>query len=139
MTIDVKQKIYELVKRVCNQCTSNIPSKDALNSAYEILKVLGVTQNARIVEIPLCSDNEICIRFTIGEDFNNCHVIFDLVTGVSLSDPELFFLEISIEDYIGNSSKKEEYDIFPCAPDAEDVGFYLINIQWHIKEGKAVD
>lgn len=144
MTIETKQRIYELVKVVCGTTTMtpeeealkeqghdmvpDVPTNKTFDAAHEILNLAGVTPAAYIFEIPLCWDDQVAIRFTIGEESPQSSPMFCLLAGVHCNDPSKFFFDIQMEDFLGN---------IPVDSD-DDGGFYLLSDMWEIKSGKIV-
>lgn len=127
MTVEQKQSIYDLVGVMCGE-TVDVSKEQTWEAAYEILRIAGVSPCANIVEIPLCWGHQVSIRFTLGETFGNAHEIFDLSAGISISDASKFFFDLQIEDFEGK---------FPGKPD-DDVGYYLRQEYWEIKNGHVV-
>ncbi len=136
MTLENKQKIYDLVKVICGTTTllpeiddpddtPDCPTKDTWKAAKELLNTVGVTENAKIIEIPLCWSEQVCIRFTLG----NPDIIFDLSAGVSCIDKSDFFFSLQVENDFGT---------FPI-PSDNDVGIYLLNDSWRIENKKIVE
>lgn len=138
MTLKNKQKIYDLVKVICGttivlpqvitqipDATPDCPTKDTWKAAKELLNTVGVTENAKIIEIPLCWSEQVCIRFTLG----NPDIIFDLSAGVSCKDKSDFFFLLQIENDFGT---------FPI-PSDDDIGICLFNDSWRIENKKIVE
>lgn len=133
MELKKKQKIFDLVRAICNSTVSlhsdkdvppDCPTESSYSAAYDLLKTVGVSPEAVIFEIPLCWDNQVVIRFTIGEwrDKEDV-VIFSLSAGVSCCDSGRFFFELQVETAFSEA--------FDCPPD-DEVGNYLFNDEWKI-------
>lgn len=150
MILAEKQKVFDLVKKICDSTVgydaennryierknapedyiSDVPTDKTVGFAYEILKTLGVTESAKIQEIPLCWKNQVCIRFCIGEWSPETNgIIFDLSAGMSYKDNTLFFLQLQVEN---------DFQTFPV-PSDDDVGIFLIQDSWKVAGNKIVE
>lgn len=138
MTLEKKQHIYDLVKIICGSTVSfkdferhddgmdDVPTDDTWSAAKELLLEAGVSPYADIFEIPLCWNDQVCIRFSLGEwKENETVILFDLSAGVSNTSPNKFFFCLQIEPH---------KDI-KC-PSDDDIGIFLIHDYWGIKDGK---
>ena len=139
MTFENKQKVLDLVRKICGTTVSypeaehidedvnDVPTDKTWDAAYEILSLIGITESACIEEIPLCWGDQVCIRFTIGSwDTASNHILFDLTAGVSCNDNDRFFICLQVEN---------EFDDFPVSGD-DDVGIYLMRDTWPMENGK---
>ena len=55
MTSRKRKHIQKLVKIICGSTIEyDIPTNDTISTAYELLRLVGVTGSAEIEEIPLC-------------------------------------------------------------------------------------
>ncbi len=142
MTIKEKNDIFDLVKIICGTTVSypekkrlknkvnDVPTNTTWEAAEELLSRVGVSEWAEVYEIPLCWDNQVAIRFTLGDNNQDNPIIFDLSAGVHKSDPEIFFIELYVEN--------DDEEVFPCDPD-NDIGNYLMQDVWRIEDGKIVE
>ena len=134
MTEEDKKEVENLVKIICNttiipeetakeraeqntDIEPDCPTDDTWKAAEKLLRIAGVSETAEIFEIPLCWDNQVCIRFTFG----NPDIIFDLSAGINCNDNSDFFVCLQIENC--------ENEIFPVSSD-DDLGINLFNISW---------
>ena len=134
MTEEDKKEVENLVKIICNttiipeetaeeraeqntDIEPDCPTDDTWKAAEKLLRIAGVSETAEIFEIPLCWNNQVCIRFTLG----NPDIIFDLSAGINCMDNSDFFVWLQIEN--------DENKIFPVFSD-DDLGINLFNISW---------
>ncbi len=76
-----------------------MPTDKAITAAKELLKTVGVSSAAVIEEIPLCWNNQVGIRFTLGEWHEKTNdTLFALYAGASKDNPEKFFIELYVEN-----------------------------------------
>ncbi len=143
MNIEKKQRVYDLVKMICGSTTvfpeaykysenptPDVPTNTTWFAARELLNEIGVTKSAQIMEIPLCWDNQVAIRFTLGEyDGEKNPTIFVVGAGVHCEDSAKFFLTLQVENDNGE---------FPVAAD-DDCGIFLIEDMWKIQDGKIIE
>ncbi len=142
MTTKDKQRVYELVKVICGtttilpevaKCiedpTPDVPTDNTFLAAKELLKVAGVSPVAVITEIPLCWDDQVGIRFSLGKwNAEKNRVFFDLYAGVNECDQTKFFFELYVENDDGH---------FPVHSD-DDIGIHLLSDVWAVKDDKIV-
>ena len=125
------ENILELTKKLCRSTErvsnfSCVPTNRTYDIAHEILEHAGIDKKAHILEIPLCWDDQVCIRFQFPE-YNDLKyaddpgreraesfrpIIFNLLAGLSTTDKTVFFLEINVE-----SDYKSEVVLFSDALD----------------------
>ena len=142
MNIETKQRIYDLVKVICGTTTvlpeakeyfdnpiPDVPTDNTWFAAQELLKEVGVSSVAAIEEIPLCWNEQVGIRFTLGKwDKVQNKDTFSLYAGVHKDDPTKFFFELYVENDDGH---------FPVKSD-DDIGIHLFNDVWAVKDGNIV-
>ncbi len=129
MTKEKKQRIYELVKEICKTAPEG-PTEKTRRAARRLLDEAGVSKNARIREIPLYWGGQAAIRFTLGEyDRDNNSMTFVVGAGVNREDPTQFFFTLQVEN---------DHSEFPVEAE-DDIGVYLIEALWTIKNGQIVD
>lgn len=142
MTIEAKQRVYNLVKIICGSTTvfpeaykhfenptADIPTNATWLAARELLNEIGVSKAAQIMEIPLCWNNQVAIRFTLGKyDREKNPTVFVFGAGVHGEDPTKFFFVMQVENDNGE---------FPVEAD-DDCGIFLIEDIWTIQSDKII-
>lgn len=140
MTEKEKDEVEKLVEIICGtttmpedhakeltaqniDVTPDCPTEATIKAAEKLLRIAGVSESAEIFEIPLCWDNQVCIRFTLG----NSDIIFDLSAGINCNDNSEFFIFLQVEN--------NEPEIFPVCSD-DDVGIFLFKLSWKYNQKK---
>ena len=83
---DLKAKIMQLVREICNTPSTNCRSLNKSLLARELLDIANVPQNAEIQEIPLDWDNQVVILFLIPDDV----IYYSLFAGIG-KDGNFYF------------------------------------------------
>lgn len=82
-----KEKIIFLIRSICGTTIGvDIPTDYTVNFACELLSLCGCEKVFEIVEIPLCWENSVCIRFTLDD---NEKLLFNLYASIEENNVEL--------------------------------------------------
>lgn len=89
-----EELILDACQKLCRSVAGeDIPTDKSWEIAKELLNLFGVSPGYSIYEIPLCWDDQVNIRFYYPE----AETIFNIATGISSEDPNIFFLEVFAE------------------------------------------
>lgn len=106
-----KNKVMEIVHRMCNFQSRSCRGLDMENMARELMNLAGIPQGATIWEIPLSEENQVEILFDFSEGVDRNYyslfagIGFDkpneylrlFITGKFPGTPSFYFLDKDIE------------------------------------------
>lgn len=87
----MKNKVMEIVGRICNEKSTNCRNLNKGNLARELMNLANIPQNAEIQEIPLDWGNQVIVLFLIPEDKENYYSLF-----AGIGNDGNFYFELSI-------------------------------------------
>lgn len=112
----MKNKIMEIVTKICDTQSTNCRSLNKAELAKELLAIANVPENAEIQEIPVDWNNQVVVLFLLPNDNN----YYSLFAGIGNSGN--FYFKLTITGVIAENG--EEFDFFETEKDL-DIDYFL--------------
>lgn len=98
----MKEKIMQIVRKICNTEPTNCRSLNKIELARQLMDIANIPQNADIQEIPLDWDEQVNILFLIPNDIN----YYSLFAGIGTDNN--FYFQLGITGVL----KGNEFDFY---------------------------